>query len=172
MLTYTGNDCVCGNSLGPGASPASFGSCNIACSGNGAENCGGAAAMQVYTIVNRGGGQTSVSSSSNPPTTTMPALFPSPTSTGIPNCFDRSPFDGTVNSGYLILCNTDLSGYDLASVAGNSVSDCINACNSYPPQQSPGQCVAVEYDIVSEQCIVLNQEAHFTRMPRPRQLAG
>jgi hypothetical protein len=64
---------------------------------------------------------------------------------------DRSPFAGTVNGGYLILCDTALPGYDLTQVNGESLADCIAACNSYAVSSSPQQlpCVAVEYDQVS-----------------------
>src|SRR5579871_6239031 len=74
-----------------------------------------------------------------------------PTSTGTPNCLDRSPFTGTINAGYLILCDTALPGYDLAQVNGADLADCIAACNSYVPSPFSQQklCVAVEYDEVS-----------------------
>ena len=142
----TGNECVCSNALNSRAGIADYGSCNIPCEGNGGENCGGTSAIAVYTIVSRGGG---TSSSSTTITSAPTLLFPSPTTTGPPNCYDRSPYDGTVNGGYLILCNTDLSGNTLAIESGNSLYDCIQQCNSFPPEQYPGRCAAVEYDIVS-----------------------
>lgn len=74
--------------------------------------------------------------------------YPAPTTTGTPNCFDRSPFDGTVNDNYLILCDTELPGYELDAVPASDISQCIEACNSYVPT-SAGPCVAVEFDIVS-----------------------
>jgi hypothetical protein len=80
----------------------------------------------------------------------MTATTSYPTSTGTPNCLDRSPFTGTINAGYLILCDTALPGYDLAQVNGADLADCIAACNSYVPSPSSQQesCVAVEYDEV------------------------
>lgn len=86
-----------------------------------------------------------------PPSTTSSATtsdFPAPTSSGTPNCFDGSEFDGTVNSDYLILCDTDLPGSDLDSVPSADIAECIEACNSYVPLGA-GVCVAVEFDIVS-----------------------
>jgi hypothetical protein len=97
----------------------------------------------VYSIVSRTG--PGVSSSLGASSTATISLFPSPTSTGVPNCYDRSPFDGTVNGGYLILCDTDLPGYDLAPYDGSDIADCISACSSYVPTGA-GQCVAVEFD--------------------------
>ena len=99
--------------------------------------------MAVYSIVSRTG--PGVSSSLAASSTATISLFPSPTSTGVPNCYDRSPFDGTVNGGYLILCDTDLPGYDLAPYDGSDIADCIAACSSYVPTGA-GQCVAVEFD--------------------------
>ena len=99
--------------------------------------------MAVYSIVSRSG--LGISSSLGASSTATISLFPSPTSTGVPNCYDRSPFDGTVNGGYLILCDTDLPGYDLAPYDGSDIADCISACSSYVPTGA-GQCVAVEFD--------------------------
>ena len=99
--------------------------------------------MAVYSIVSRIG--PGVSSALTASSTATISLFPSPTSTGVPNCYDRSPFDGTVNGGYLILCDTELPGYDLAPYDGSDIADCISACSSYVPTGA-GQCVAVEYD--------------------------
>ncbi|KIY02727.1 uncharacterized protein Z520_01192 [Fonsecaea multimorphosa CBS 102226] len=88
-------------------------------------------------------------SSSSPATfSTTTSAYPAPTTTGTPNCYDRSPFDGTVNNNYLILCDTDLPGFDLEVVPASDIADCIAACNSYPPG-SQGPCVAVEFDILA-----------------------
>ena len=97
------------------------------------------------------GSSQSASSSSNyaePLTSVSGAAYPAPTTTGTPNCYDRSPFDGTVNDNYLILCDTDLPAYDLAEVPASDIAECISACSSYVPT-SQGLCVAVEFDIVS-----------------------
>lgn len=74
--------------------------------------------------------------------------YSAPTTSGTPACYDGSLFDGTVNEGYLILCNTDLPGDQLATVQAEDLAECLNVCNSYisPFQQ---RCVAVEFDIVS-----------------------
>lgn len=74
--------------------------------------------------------------------------YPAPTTTGTPNCYDRSPFDGTVNNDYLILCDTNLPGSDLQRVPASNIAECIDECNSYIPS-SQGPCVAVAFDIVS-----------------------
>ncbi|KIW28400.1 uncharacterized protein PV07_08067 [Cladophialophora immunda] len=88
-------------------------------------------------------------SSSGPVTSsTTLSAYPAPTTTGTPNCFDRSPFDGTVNNDYLILCDTDLPGFDLDVVAASDIAECIDACSSYAPG-SQGPCVAVEFDILA-----------------------
>ena len=76
------------------------------------------------------------------------SAYPAPTTTGNPNCYDRSPFDGTVNDNNLILCDTDLPGYDLEAVPASDIAACIDACSSYVPS-SQGPCVAVVFDIVS-----------------------
>ncbi|KIV82711.1 hypothetical protein PV11_04800 [Exophiala sideris] len=68
-----------------------------------------------------------------------------PTSTGPPSCNDRSPYDGTVNDNYLILCDTDLPGYDITSVPASDIADCIGACNAYVAP-SEGICVAVTFN--------------------------
>lgn len=127
--------------------PAGHGSCNLQCSGNSTNTCGGATAMAVYSIVSWTGLKVSSSSFSivSASTATI-SLYPSPDSTGIPNCYDRLPFDGTVNGGYLILCDTDLPGFDLEAVDGSDIADCIQACSSYVPSGA-GQCVAVEFDV-------------------------
>ncbi|EHY58324.1 hypothetical protein HRR83_007313 [Exophiala dermatitidis] len=83
---------------------------------------------------------------SSTPTTTTALSFP--TTTGVPNCFDRSPFDGTINDNYLVLCDTELPGYDLEAVPANDIADCIDACNAYGPG-SEGPCIAVEFDILA-----------------------
>jgi hypothetical protein len=92
----------------------------------------------------------STSSISTLTSSSIAATTSYPTSTGTPNCLDRSPFTGTVNAGYLILCDTALPGYDLAQVNGADLADCIAACNSYVASPSSQQepCVAVEYDEV------------------------
>ncbi|OAL31048.1 hypothetical protein AYO20_08469 [Fonsecaea nubica] len=88
-------------------------------------------------------------SSSTPVTSsTTISAYPAPTTTGTPNCFDRSPFDGTVNNDYLILCDTDLPGFDLDAVAASDIAECIDACTSFAPG-SQGPCVAVEFDILA-----------------------
>ncbi|KIW69441.1 hypothetical protein PV04_05318 [Phialophora macrospora] len=87
------------------------------------------------------------SSSEAPSTSESGTAYPAPTTTGTPNCFDRSPFDGSVNDNYLILCDTDLPGYDLDVVPASDIAECIDACRSYVPT-SQGQCVAVEFDIL------------------------
>lgn len=101
--------------------------------------------MAVYTIVSPTGSGLSSSSVATTSTATI-SLYPSPTSTGVPNCYDRSPFDGTVNGGYLILCDTDLPGFNLGPFDGSDIADCIQACSSYVPSGA-GQCVAVEFDV-------------------------
>jgi hypothetical protein len=108
-------------------------------------------AMAVYSVVSRTGSGVSSSSSAAVAisSTATISLYPSPTSTGIPNCYDRSPFDGTVNGGYLILCDTDLPGYNLGPFDGSDIADCIQACSSYVPSGA-GQCVAVEFDVQAD----------------------
>jgi hypothetical protein len=105
--------------------------------------------MAVYTIVSRTGSGLSSSSSVATTSTATISLYPSPTSTGVPNCYDRSPFDGTVNGGYLILCDTDLPGFNLGPFDGSDIADCIQACSSYLPSGA-GQCVAVEFDVQAD----------------------
>jgi hypothetical protein len=126
--------------------------------------CGGSTCIVIFRYRGMGSSPTSIftttpstGSASSPvnistlTTSSLTATISYPTSTGTPNCLDRSPFTGTVNGGYLILCDTALPGYELAQVNGASLSDCITACTSYlapfTPQQEP--CVAVEYDQVS-----------------------
>ncbi|KIW10875.1 hypothetical protein PV08_10174 [Exophiala spinifera] len=74
--------------------------------------------------------------------------YPAPTTTGTPNCFDRSPFDGTVNNDYLVLCDTYLPGFDLQQVPASNIAECIDQCNSYIPT-SQGPCVAIAFDILA-----------------------
>ncbi len=115
----------------------------------------GAATSRVIQTTNMGSTLSPASSSSPssnrpssaPMSSTTPG-YPAPTTTGTPNCYDRSPYDGTVNDDYLILCDTDLSGYDLERVAASNIAECIDQCNSYIPS-SQGPCVAVAFDIVS-----------------------
>ena len=87
-------------------------------------------------------------SSSNPTPSTSGSDYPAPTTTGTPNCFDRSPFDGTVNDDFLLLCDTGLPGYELDAVPASDIAECIDACRAYV-QTSEVTCVAVEFDIVS-----------------------
>ncbi|ETI26648.1 hypothetical protein G647_10409 [Cladophialophora carrionii CBS 160.54] len=87
------------------------------------------------------------SSSDAPSTSASGTAYPAPTTTGTPNCYDRSPFDGTVNDNYLILCDTDLPGYDLDAVPASDMAECVDACRSYVPT-SQAQCVAIEFDIL------------------------
>ncbi|KAK4934832.1 hypothetical protein LTR10_024000 [Elasticomyces elasticus] len=82
------------------------------------------------------------SSTSAPISSTVSAY---PTSTGPPSCNDRSPYDGTVNDNYLILCDTDLPGYDITSVPASDIADCIGACNAYVAS-SGGMCVAITFN--------------------------
>ena len=79
-------------------------------------------------------------------TTSFSAIATYPTSTGTPNCSDRSPFSGTLNGGYLILCDTALPGYTLAQANGTDLADCITACTNYVNIYPSDPCVAVEYD--------------------------
>ncbi|EXJ73208.1 uncharacterized protein A1O5_02968 [Cladophialophora psammophila CBS 110553] len=88
------------------------------------------------------------SSSSPVLSSTTLSAYPAPTTTGTPNCYDRSPFDGTVNNDYLILCDTDLPGFDLDVVPATDIAECIDACSSHVPG-SQGPCVAVEFDILA-----------------------
>ena len=92
-----------------------------------------------------------VRSSTTPTTSSMTSYA---TSTGVPNCYDRSPFDNTINRGYLILCNTALPGFDLMSVNGNNLAECIAACNAHSSGNATEVCVAVTFDITasSNQC--------------------
>jgi hypothetical protein len=137
---------------------------NIPCAGNVGELCGGSTCIVIFRYRGMASSPTSISTATlsmgSPPspadtstltTSSLTATTSYPASTGTPNCLDRSPFTGTVNGGYLILCDTALPGYDLAQVNGASLGDCITACASYlvpsSPQQEP--CVAVEYDQVS-----------------------
>jgi hypothetical protein len=73
-----------------------------------------------------------------------------------------------VNSGYLILCDTALPGYDLTQVNGESLADCIAACNSYVASSSPQQrpCVAVEYDQVSFDPTSVNKQVLMPNLGR------
>lgn len=105
-----------------------------------------------YTSSTRIAGESSPSSTTSSASTSD---FPAPTSTGTPNCFDGSGFDGTVNSNYLILCDTGLPGSDLDSVPAADIAECIEACNSYVPTLE-GICIAVEFDIVSAMKFILH----------------
>jgi hypothetical protein len=138
---------------------------NIPCTGNAGELCGGSTCIAIFgyrgmgsnstasisTTMSSTGSAPGTSSTSTLTTSSLIATASYPTSTGTPNCLDRSPFSGTVNGGYLILCDTALPGYDLAQVNGANLADCIAACNSYVASSSPQNepCVAVEYDEVS-----------------------
>jgi hypothetical protein len=102
--------------------------------------------MEVYVIVSR----TSTFASVQPPSTTSTSTGSGwPTSTGDPNCFDGSNYDGTVNGNFLILCDTDLPGFNLEAVPAIDLTECIEDCSSYVPGGNGDQCVAIEYDIVS-----------------------
>ncbi|KAF7507284.1 hypothetical protein GJ744_010718 [Endocarpon pusillum] len=158
--------CVCGDKLSSSAMPAAVGSCNIACTGNSAQSCGGAAAMVVYSIVGRAGSSLTMSGMStstgtsatvrvsSTTTATTSSMTGYVTSTGVPNCYDRSPFDRTVNDGYLILCNTALPGFDIMSANGSSLAECISRCNAFGFGNATQPCVAVSFDITasSNQC--------------------
>jgi hypothetical protein len=80
------------------------------------------------------------------------------TSTGVPNCYDRSPFDNTVNGGYLVLCNTALPRFDLMTANGTNLAECIAACNARSSGPASDVCVAVTFDITasSNQCRLKN----------------
>ena len=81
-------------------------------------------------------------------TSTTTTDYPAPTSSGRPLCNNNSPFDGTVNNDYLILCNTALPGSDLAAVSATDFASCIEQCSSFTSRD--GQpCVAVTYQAVS-----------------------
>jgi hypothetical protein len=137
---------------------------NLPCTGNAGELCGGSTCIVIFGYRGMGSSSTTsapltiasaapASSTSNISTLASPSVTATtsyPTSTGTPNCLDRSPFTGTINAGYLILCDTPLPGYDLAQVNGADLADCIAACNSYvpPPSSQQEPCVAVEYDEV------------------------
>ena len=79
--------------------------------------------------------------------TTSSATGP-PTTTGTPNCFDGTDYDGSVNGGYLIQCETNLTGSNFMTVDASGLAECIADCSAAEPQPS-GSCVAVVYDIVS-----------------------
>ena len=137
---------------------------SLPCIGNDGELCGGLNCIAIFGYRTMGSTSTtsapvttasavpasSISSISTLTSSLVTATTSYPTSTGTPNCLDRSPFTGTINAGYLILCDTDLPGYDLAQVNGANLADCIAACNSYVASPSSQQepCVAVEYDEV------------------------
>ena len=104
--------------------------------------------MSVYVIVLRNPARSSTSSVTTA-TTAGPSGTGYPTTTGEPNCFDASSFDGSVNDNYLILCDTDLPGFDLDAVAAQDLAECIDMCRSTPPGGMGERCVAVEYDLVS-----------------------
>lgn len=126
--------------------------------------------MVVYSIVSRSGPSSTmtgmytttgtgsagqVNSSATATTSSMTAYA---TSTGLPNCFDRSPFDRTINGGYLILCNTALLGNDLMSANGTNLAECIAACNAQSTGPAGKVCVAVTFDITTsrDQCRLKN----------------
>ena len=104
--------------------------------------------MSIYVIVSR---TPTGSGTGLPSGTTMagPSGTGFPTTTGDPNCFDSSGFDGTINNNYLILCDTGLPGYDLDAVEAQDLTGCIEQCGAYAPSGNGVRCVAVEYDIVS-----------------------
>ena len=79
--------------------------------------------------------------------TTSSATGP-PTTTGTPNCSDGTNYDGSVNGGYLIQCETNLTGSNFMVVDASSLAECIADCSAAESQPS-GSCVAVVYDIVS-----------------------
>jgi hypothetical protein len=93
------------------------------------------------------GSSTSSSDSGAETTSATSSAYPAPTTTGAPSCYDRSPYDGTVNDNYLVLCDTDLPGIDLDKVSAANIADCIAQCSSYTTS-SGAQCVAVEFDTV------------------------
>jgi hypothetical protein len=93
------------------------------------------------------GSSTSTSDSGAETTSATSTAYPAPTTTGTPSCYDRSPYDGTVNDNYLILCDTDLPGIDLDKVSAANIADCIDQCSSYTTS-SGAQCVAAEFDTV------------------------
>lgn len=106
--------------------------------------------MSIYVIVSRTSPTSSTSVQLPATITTVgPTDTGFPTTTGEPNCFDGTDFDGTVNDDYLILCDTGLPGFDLDSVNALDLAECIAACSSYVPGGPGDSCVAVEYDIVS-----------------------
>jgi hypothetical protein len=145
-LTIVGDQCFCGNDI---PLPTS-GTCDRLCEGNSNQVCGGNHGMSVYVIVSRAP-TNPVTGPVQSTTTTVLATstgFPVPTSTGNPVCNPGSPFDGTVNDNYLILCDTSVAGSDLNVLQASELSDCISKCRSYAPE-SQKTCVAVEYDSVS-----------------------
>ncbi len=104
--------------------------------------------MSIYVIVSRAStGSTTLRPSVA--TTTGSSGTGYPTTTGDPNCFDGSGFDGTINNNYLILCDTGLPGFDLTAVDAQDLAECIEQCGSFAPSGNGDRCVAVEYDIVS-----------------------
>jgi hypothetical protein len=113
--------------------------------------------MSVYVITSRTPSNPSSTLSSTPVTTVGPTGTGFPESTGEPNCFDGSDFDGTINDNYLILCDTGLQGTDLDMVDAADLAECIEDCSSYVPGAQGDQCVAVEYDIVSHASPIISQ---------------
>jgi hypothetical protein len=86
-----GQECYCGVVLGNGTVPLDSTSCNIKCTGNSAEYCGGRSTLNLYVASDlestqpcNGGGSSSSSSSSTPPPTTSsspPSTSSSPPTT-------------------------------------------------------------------------------------------
>lgn len=82
--------------------------------------------------------------------TSSNTAYPGPTSTGEPTCGQGSGFDGTVNDDYLILCNTELPGYNIElPITVEDFAECIEECTQYTNANSGAPCVAVEYQSVS-----------------------
>jgi hypothetical protein len=106
--------------------------------------------MSIYVIIAR---ITPTATDSVRPSPTMSTsssvVVGYPTTTGEPNCFFGTGFDGTVNDNFLILCDTDLPDFDLDTVDALNLAECIEQCASYVPGGNGITCVAVEYDIVS-----------------------
>jgi hypothetical protein len=104
--------------------------------------------MSVYVITSRTSPSTSSSVQPSTTSTTSPSGTGYPTTTDDPNCFADNEFDSTVNGNYLILCDTDLPGFDLTATEAMDLQECIAQCGSYAPGGNGDRCVAVEYDIV------------------------
>lgn len=112
--------CFCGNSIGNGGAVLSdSSSCNMLCSGNQYNSCGGPNRLSVYSA--------NITVASTMATVTTSGAV----ATGAVSCPSNNGATFSVGSSqYQLNCATDFDGGDMGMVFTNTVMDCAAACSN------------------------------------------